>query len=1078
MKKLLLLSFLSLGSVLAAQPCATGVANGSSSNMFTNIRNGTTPVAANKNLNTVVFVHRNNASAFGGSSGNLRYDVSTDGGTTWTNDVGVVNPLQTLPARYPNAVIYNPVGNTTPNNAFIGYHAPLISGTAWTGYVNGVRQLNGTGNTENYNQAATTQTLIPHSYVTGAPGVFWALDLVWNGTNATGLRILKGQWTGTDISWTTNATLTPNFNTAYNGLPNVGDYHIAFDPSGQIGWVSLLTHLTPGPTAYSYYPVFWRTTDGGNTWSAPEQVDLNQYPCITGNIAAGNFATTAFESALTVDVNGEPHLLTTICNGNNAYAVFFGLWHHMYDITKTSGLWNAVDIANVQAGRGTWGVSPNTTTMDMAPQITRTADGTKIFFGWADNSSYTAGSANQTPNLFISGYNVTTQSWTTVRDVTACQPTLNGAAFYPHFAREVLEPLAGQYKIAAVVGIFTANDPINVANFRFLNNITFSNTDFTIAQPTATVNIDQGATYIKCTSAVATLSVTGSYNSLLWSNGATTSSTAVNAIGSVTLTARSGCTIGRDSISIVQLAVDTAGITNICVGGSTLLSVVGNALSYTWNPGNVAGNAINVSPAVTTTYTLSSAGTGGCVDNTPITVTVDTARVHVSPAAPTVCAGDQLTLTATGVASYNWQAPLSSTSTTVTVTPTQNIAYVVDGVSAGGCASSDTVNVTAIPLPVVTPTVSTVTLCANDSAIVCPPANLPVIISGPGIFSNTFDPALTGPGTFPVTYSYTDINTGCTGTAIVQFVVNPAPVAAITTASTVVCAGSSATLNGSGANNYAWLPGNQISSSITVTPSATTTYVLTVTDNNNCSDNDTLTLTVNPLPVLTATSSDSVACLGEQIVLSATGALTYIWNPGNLGGQSVVVTPAATTTYTVTGSDVFNCAGQTQITLTVAPSPNVIFNSPAVLCVTDGPRTITGGLPAGGNYFGPGVSGGQFSPSVSGVGTFNIGYSYTNASGCSDTAYVLYTVNACVGIGENTLTGVSIYPNPFSQQFVVEGLAAGDQLELTDALGRSVLRAQATRERETLDTSMLPAGIYMLRITRGEGVLIQKVVKE
>jgi hypothetical protein len=1066
-----------LGTLAAAQPCATGVAQGSSSNMFTNIRNGTTPVAASKDLNTVVFVHRNNAALFGGSSGNIRYDVSTDGGNTWTNDQGVLNPLLTLPARYPNALIHNPAGNTTPANAYLGYNAPTVNGAVWQGYVSGVRQLNGTGNTESYNQVASTNTLIPHSFVNGAPGVYWGIDAVFNGTLITGFRVMKGVWGGTDITWSTNTTLTPNFNILLNGSQSVGDYHIAFDPSGQIGWISVLTHLSPGPTGYGFYPVFWRTTDGGQTWSAPDQVDLNQFPCITGNIAPGNIASTGFESALTVDANGEPHLLTTICNGNNAYAVFFGLWHHMYDITKTNGLWNAVDIANVQAGRGTWGITPNTVTMDMAPQITRTADGTKIFYGWADNSTYIAGAANQTPNLFIAGYNVTTRSWTTVRDVTACQPTLNGAVFFPHFAREVLEPVAGQYKIASVIGVFTANDPINAANFRFLNGVTFSNSDFTIAQPTASVNIDQGTTYIKCTSAVATLSVTGAFNSLLWSNGATTANTAVNSLGTVTLVGRSGCTIGVDSISIVQLTADTAGITNICLGGSTLLSVVGNAISYTWNPGNVVGNAVSVSPTVTTTYTLSSGGTAGCVDNLPITVTVDTARVRITPATATTCAGDNLTLTASGTATYNWQ-PVAATTATVTVAPTQNTTYIVDGVSAGGCNSSDTINVTVNALPVVTPTASTVTVCANDSASGLPGANLPAIISGPGVNGSTFDPALTGPGTFPVTYSYTDTITGCTGTATVQYVVNSAPVANISTASTVVCAGSSATLNGSGGNSYAWLPGNQISASITVTPSATTTYILTVTDNNNCSDNDTLTLTVNALPVITATSSDSVACLGEQIVLSASGALTYIWNPGNLGGQSVVVTPPATTTYTVTGSDVFNCTGQTLITVTVAPSPTVFFNTPAILCVSDGPRTITGGSPAGGNYFGPAVSNGQFSPSVSGVGTFNIGYAYTNSSGCSDTAYVLYTVNPCVGIGENTLAGISIYPNPFNTQFVVEGITSGDQLELSDALGRSIISIQATRERETIDTSIMPAGMYLLRITRGESVMIQKLVKE
>ena len=59
--------------------CASSATLGASSNMFTIIRNGTNPIAADKNLNTIVYAHRNNATAFGGHSGQIRYDASTDG---------------------------------------------------------------------------------------------------------------------------------------------------------------------------------------------------------------------------------------------------------------------------------------------------------------------------------------------------------------------------------------------------------------------------------------------------------------------------------------------------------------------------------------------------------------------------------------------------------------------------------------------------------------------------------------------------------------------------------------------------------------------------------------------------------------------------------------------------------------------------------------------------------------------------------------------------------------------------------------------------------------------------------------
>src|ERR1043166_1867365 len=73
--------------------CATVQNLGSATNLLTIIRNDTKPVVADKTLNTVIFVHRNNINVNGGNSGQLRYDISSNGGVSWTNDVGILNPI-------------------------------------------------------------------------------------------------------------------------------------------------------------------------------------------------------------------------------------------------------------------------------------------------------------------------------------------------------------------------------------------------------------------------------------------------------------------------------------------------------------------------------------------------------------------------------------------------------------------------------------------------------------------------------------------------------------------------------------------------------------------------------------------------------------------------------------------------------------------------------------------------------------------------------------------------------------------------------------------------------------------------
>jgi hypothetical protein len=691
--------------------------------MFTLIRNSTNPIAADKNLNTIIYAHRNNTTAFGGSSGNLRYDVSTNAGVTWTNNIGVLNPILTSQARYPNAAIYNPTGNTNPSNAYIGYLASTVNTVtgAWNGQVTGVRQLNGTGNTENYNQTANTNVLIANSTVKGAPGIFWSVDAIYTASLVTGFRIYKGTWNGSnDITWATNYTCSPAFSTAFDGTVHVGDYNIAFDPTGNNGWMSFLGHVNGGPTNYAYYPVFYKTTDGGNSWTGPIQVDLNTFSCATSILTGTNVLTTAFEHDLSVDVNGNPHLLTTLCNGNNGYSVFFGSTHHMFDITQLNGVWNAYDIANVNAGRGGWGTSTtNTVTMDMEPQISRTADGSKVFFSWTDNTTYTLGAANQAPNLKSKGFDVITNKWTNVKDFTSCNVALNGTIIFPHLAAEVLEPSLNSYKLASVYAEFSvANDPSQVANFKFLDNTTFASTDFTISQPTVTVSIVEGSSWLLCPSSSASLSIVGSYNQILWSNGTITNSTSINTSGNQIVTVRNGCTLGADTMVVTSLTANlTPSTSSICYGSSTTLSVSSNAFSYTWTPANISTASISVSPTVSSIYTLTSSG-NNCTYPQTVSVTVNSLpTVTANITNSVICFGNLTTLNGSGASTYTWTGGVTNATP---FSPTTTSSYTLTGTSVAGCTSTNSAvqSVTVNSLPSINASPSASMICFGQSATI------------------------------------------------------------------------------------------------------------------------------------------------------------------------------------------------------------------------------------------------------------------------------------------------------------------------------------------------------------------------
>ncbi|MEI8135798.1 MAG: T9SS type A sorting domain-containing protein [Bacteroidota bacterium] len=752
--------------------CSASVTAGSSSNMLTLLRNSTNPIAADKNLNTIVYAHRNNASAFGGNSGNIRYDVSTNAGATWTTNVGNLNPLLTSYGRYPNAAIYNPTGNTNPSNAYIGYLAATINSvsSAWNGQVSGVRQLNGAGNTENYNQTGNSNVLITSSMVKGAPGIFWASDVIYNASMVTGFRIYKGNWNGSnDINWATNFTTTPTFNTAFDGTLHVSDHNIAFDPTGNFGWMSFLGHLTGGPTNYAYYPIFYKTTDGGNSWTGPIQVDLNQFSCATSILTSTNVITTAFEHDLTVDINGNPHLITTLCNGNNGYSVYYGSTHHIFDITQFNGIWNAYDVANVNTGRGGWGpIVTNSVTMDMQPQISRTADGKKIFYSWTDNSTYTVGAANQSPNLMSKGYDVQTNKWTPVKDFTSCNAAVNGTILFPHLAEEVLEPTATSFQLASIYAEFSvANDPGQVSNFKFLSNTIFNSTDFTINQPTAPVTIIQGNNWLLCPSTSTSLSIVGAYNQILWSNGAITNSTTINTANNYIVTVRNGCTIGADTIVVTTLTTNftpTVGV--ICNGSSTSLSVTTNAFNFTWTPNNVSTASISVSPTTTSIYTVTGTG-NNCTYAQTVAVNVNPIpTVTASVSNSVICSGFTTALSGSGASTYTWTGGATNA---VAFSPTSTASYTLTGTSAAGCTSTNSAiqSVTVNSLPIINATTSSSLICFGQTAT--------LTATGANTYTwntNATTSAITVSPTTTTSYTVTGTNTNnCSNTSTIMVMV-------------------------------------------------------------------------------------------------------------------------------------------------------------------------------------------------------------------------------------------------------------------------------------------------------------------
>ncbi len=80
-----------------------------------------------------------------------------------------------------------------------------------------------------------------------------------------------------------------------------------------------------------------------------------------------------------------------------------------------------------------------------------------------------------------------------------------------------------------------------------------------------------------------------------------------------------------------------------------------------------------------------------------------------------------------------------------------------------------------------------------------------------------------------------------------------------------------------------------------------------------------ISVTVYPLPVLTASSTHTTLCAGENATLTVTGANSYTFMPGSIVSNSAVINPSLTTLYTITGKDSIGCVNSTSIQQVVDP---------------------------------------------------------------------------------------------------------------------------------------------------------------
>lgn len=378
----------------------------------------------------------------------------------------------------------------------------------------------------------------------------------------------------------------------------------------------------------------------------------------------------------------------------------------------------------------------------------------------------------------------------------------------------------------------------------------------------------------------------------------------------------------------------------ICVGSSISLTVSG-AVNYIWAPSaglnTVIGSTIIATPSSSTTYTVTGTDSFGCNGYNAVIVAIGTSlSLYLNNSSPVICLGipDSIVVSGSSSAIYSWTPSvnyLDALGLNVSVNPAVNTTYTLTAIDINGCSGFTTVAVTVNSPPIINSTNAQACLGTSTSLSVNGTLNYTWTPSV-GLSGSTGNTQIAAPG-FTTTYTIigTDIN-GCADTTQSVFIVNPLPTLTTISSSTSICNGSSATITANGASIYQWTPTIGLSATsgsvVVAQPIGSTTYTIFGTNPAGCTNSVNTVIYVGaPVAIINTPIYPSI-CSGDSLMITLSGASTYLWTPSaglNTSiGAIVVSTPISSTNYLVIGTDVNGCTGFTTIDITV--NPNIVMN--------------------------------------------------------------------------------------------------------------------------------------------------------
>lgn len=223
------------------------------------------------------------------------------------------------------------------------------------------------------------------------------------------------------------------------------------------------------------------------------------------------------------------------------------------------------------------------------------------------------------------------------------------------------------------------------------NSCTSSSSDVSLSLSSFTVNsTTTNSTCGLCSNGTIAITPNGGdapYN-FTWSDGISSQNRTGLAAGSYSVTVRdnNGCTITHNDTIYLPLAVNIASLSacNIASGGAAQANPSGGKApyQYSWNTGETTQNISNLTSG---NYTVTV--TDGQSNTAVQTVTISNTIVNISfsPAAPVICSGSSIQVTASGALSYSWSPSTGLSASNIAnpiANPTSTTTYTVSTIAS------------------------------------------------------------------------------------------------------------------------------------------------------------------------------------------------------------------------------------------------------------------------------------------------------------------------------------------------------------------------------------------------------------